>query len=63
MAAVHKKLKWVILQQFNVISLLLLQMLAVFEWLKTTNIQEWEFYIWWVCIIYFMEFYETFEFL
>ena len=54
MASVHKKLKCVILQQFNVISLSSLQMLAVIEW---------EFYVWWVRIIYYMEFYETSEFL
>ena len=30
--------------------------------LKTTNIQEWEFYIWAVRIIYSIEFDETFEF-
>ena len=43
MAAVNKKLKCIILQQVNVTSLLLLQMLATIEnyqELKTINIQK-----------------------
>ena len=44
MAAVNKKLKFVILQQVNIILLLLLRILAAIE--NFFNIQEWEFYIW-----------------
>ena len=44
MAAVNKKLKFVILQQVNIILLLLLRILAAIE--NFFNIHEWEFYIW-----------------
>ena len=44
MTAVNKKLKFVILQQVNIILLLLLRILAAIE--NFFNIQEWEFYIW-----------------